>query len=133
MPNKITTTSGGETYGHPFVGPVDHTAAIVVDVSGLGTDEVDSKGYLKPGVPLKKAGVLADATAGEFIYGVVLEATKVADDNVAATLAAADDIEVVVGVIGAINQDMVEDNLGRALNANELAAFVAAGCHIALI
>lgn len=138
MPNRITTTSGGDDYGNPFVGPVNHTAAIVVDVSGLTDDEVDANGYLKPGVPLQKDGTLipedgeTPGTGTEQLYGVVLEATKVADSNVGLDEVTVD-VEVAVALIGAVNQDMIEDNLGRALNADEVRAFDFAGSKIALI
>lgn len=126
----VVESTGSDSQASPFVGPVDHTIGLKVDVSGLTDDEVDDNGYLKPGVPFKFAGgllVLADGTAGEFIYGCVVEATKIADDNAPATLAAAADVEVAVAFLCAVNRDILEDVLGRALTANEIAAFAAAG------
>lgn len=124
MPNRITRTSGGADHGNPFVGPVNHTVAIRVDVSGLTATEVDANGYLKPGVILKRDGTIiaapaAAATAG---FGVVVEAVKVADGNTALA-GVTDDIDVTVAVVGAVNRAILEDNMGRALNANELVAF----------
>lgn len=67
MPVLVTNTAaGGNNYANPFIGPVDHVAQIRLDISSLTTGEVDSDGYLKPGVPLNSAGrrVGADAAAG---------------------------------------------------------------------
>jgi hypothetical protein len=62
MPLKFEKTFTGEAdYGNPFVGPVDHTAPIDVDLSTLSDDEIDAKGYLKPGIPLTSAAALAAA------------------------------------------------------------------------
>lgn len=133
MPIGITTrAAAGQDYGNPFVGPVDHTAAIRVDVSALTNTVVDANGYLKPGTPLQKAGTLLSATTGQSVYGVVVEAVKVAASNAAGDLTAGTDIDVAVATIAEVNQAIIEDNLGRALNANELAGFAAAGCHIVL-
>lgn len=57
MPLEMTAYSGVSLYTSPFIGPVDHTAQIRLDISGLTTNEVDSDGYLKPGVPLTKGGL----------------------------------------------------------------------------
>ena len=131
MPNRITTTSGGATYGNPFIGPVQHPVAIRVDVSDLTNVEVDAKGYLKPGVLLKEDGTIIDGTVGEYAYGAVVEATKVADDNTALA-GVTDDIDVTVAPFALLNRDILEDNLGRALSANELAAIRAAGSRLAI-
>lgn len=133
MPITIKKTTGGEDHANPFVGPVNHPATQRIDVSALTTDEVDQNGYLKPGVPFKSGGVLLDGTVGEFVWGCVIEATKVADSNAAADLAAATDIDVALAVIGVVNRDIVEDNLGRALTANEIAGFGAAGSLLRLL
>lgn len=121
----------GKTYGSAFVGPVDHTVQILIDVSGLTDDEVDQYGYLKPGVPFTKAGVLVAALG--FVYGVTIEAIKVADDNAAPTLAAATDVMVAVGVIGVVNRDAAEEMLGRAYTAAEIAGFDLAGSKLVLL
>lgn len=131
MPPKVTTTAGGDVYESPFVGPVDFVTVVLVDLSTLSTDEVDADGVLKPGVLLKDNGALADATAGEFIYGAVAEATKVADDN--SNLAGETDVEVAVCTIGQVNRAILEDVLGRALTANEVSAIKAAGSGLVLV
>lgn len=126
-----TGLSEGVAYASPFVGPTDFIAPVRVDISGLTTDEVDADGYLKPGTLLKSNGTLADATVGEFIYGAVAEATKVADDN-SSLATETNDIDVALVLIGVLNRDVLEDVLGRALTANELAAIDAAGCGLML-
>lgn len=124
---RITKKAGGTSYGNPFISPVNHPANVLIDVSTLTTDEVDSKGYLKPGVPVNKTGDLV--TAG-FVYGVTIEATRIAEDNT--DLANAPDVFVAVATIAQVNRDIVEDNLGRALTAAEIAGFDAAGSKLSL-
>lgn len=132
MPMKVTpTATAGEIHPTPFVGPTDHPIAIRVDVSALTADVVDTYGYLKAGVPLTRAGILPGA-APAFVFGCVAEAVKVADNNTTA-LATAPDIDVTVFVIGAVNRAILEDSLGRALSADELAAFDRAGSKVALL
>lgn len=219
MPITVETTTGGPVYASPFVGPLNHTAKVDVDLSALTSDEIDAKGYLKPGVPLSaagaliaaltksspaaavadggntgdgtvsapvgaygaptetvtltctqaaanggtfrvegdKSGYLGDAVVGvafdspvisftisdgaaDFIVGdkftiavtggvndkvrgVTIEPEKVAADNAAGTIAALGTVGIVVGLIGALNRDIVEDNLGRVLTADEVAGF----------
>lgn len=132
MPMMVEKTTGGIGYGNPFIGGVNHPAQIAVDVSGLTTDEVDQYGYLKPGVPLTKTGVLVGS--GAFVYGVTIEAQKIVPDNPTdVTLAAvtADPI-ITVNTVGHVNRDVIEDNLGRALTADEVTGFDLAGSKIAL-
>lgn len=132
MPISVTTPSGaGADYGSPFVGPVDHQASIGVDLSNLTDDEIDSKGYVKPGVPLTKAGALLGA--GDFVYGCVIGAVKVAADNDSATIAALGVIQIAVATICQVNQDALEDILGRALTADEIAGFDTAGSKVVLL
>lgn len=219
MPITVEKTTGGPVYASPFVGPLNHTAKIDVDLSALTADEIDAKGYLKPGLPLgvggalvaamtvstpgapaytrvgtsdgtmgsvtgrfgapsetitatciteaanagtfrvegSKSGYLGIATVGvafdspvigftiadgaedwdigdvitvvvtggvnDKVFGVVIEPEKVAADNAGATIAALGTQGIVVGLIGAVNRDIVEDNLGRVLTAAEIAGF----------
>ena len=132
-PLKVETTPAGTTYGNPIRGPADYTRTVTIDPDTLSTDEIDAHGYVKPGTPLKEGGGLADGTASEHIEGVVVEATKVADSNAAADLTAADPVDVAVLTIGQVNRAIIEDNLGRTLTGNEVAAFAAAGCLLKLI
>lgn len=127
MPIEIRKSSGGPVIPNPFVGPVEYRATVRVDVSGLTDKEVNEQGYLKPGVLLKKDGTLIAGDGGDpegpdgRAYGAVVEATKVAESNTAAALAAASDIDVAVCTIGQINQKILEDLLDRALTTFEIA------------
>lgn len=130
-PLSITPTAGGEVHPSPFVGPIDHTTTVILDISTLDTEEVDANGYVKPGVIVQANGDIITGVS-QIAYGAIVEAVKVAADNQAATLAAAQDIPVAVAVGCLINRDIIEDSLGRALSANELAAIDAAGSHVAI-
>lgn len=132
MPMDVrTVAAAGEVHANPFVGPIDHTVAIRVDVSALDANLVDANGYLKPGVPLQRTGIPIGISPA-FVFGCVVEAVKVADNNTTA-LATAADVDVAVAVVGAVNRAILEDNLGRALTADELAGFDRAGSKIALL
>ena len=141
MPITSTVRRAASTgYGSPFVdGPRD-VEQITVDMSTLtyadgSGGEVDADGYIIPGTPLQAAnsaapGALVSST-GQYV-GVVIEAVKVPGlTTVAAdaTVQAATDFQVAVARGGLLNRDMVEDNLGRALSANELAALELSGIH----
>jgi hypothetical protein len=84
-----------------------------------------------PGLPLTKAGALI--TTGVFVFGVTVEAIKVADDNAAATIAALGIQELAVATICQVNRDLAEDNLGRAYTAAEVAGFDLAGSKCVLL
>lgn len=73
MPLEIVSVVGGTNYASPFVGSVDHTVHVKVDISGLTTDEVDADGYLKPGVPLTEEGLRigVQAAAGTAVAAAV--------------------------------------------------------------
>jgi hypothetical protein len=132
MPMDVRQVAvGGEVHPNPFVGPIFHPVAIRVDISALTDDFVDSRGYLKAGVPLTRAGVPAGG-AGTFVHGCVIEAVKVHTDNT--TLAAATkDIDVAIVTICQVNRAILEDSIGRVLSAGELAAFDAAGSRCVLL
>lgn len=139
MPVRMnpSKTGKGSIYGRPFVGPTDHPAQIQVNIAALSVNEVDAQGFLKPGVPFTKAGILPGA-APAFVFGVTPEPIDVlhmywGGPDWATALAAAGTIELVVMTIGEVNRKIIEDNLGRVLTANELAAFTAAGSHIVLL
>ena len=126
------TSSEGKTYGNPFIGPINHVDSVRLDVSGLTTAEVDANGYLKPGVPLLATGLLVTAPA-TIAHGVTIEPIKVAASNSAADIAAGVDIDVGLGQIGLVSRAICEDNLGRVLTANEIAALAIAGSLLKLI
>ena len=132
MPMDVrSTATAGEVHPNPIVGPAHHPVAIRVDVSALPADYVDSRGYLKPGVPLARTGIPV-GVAPAFVHGVVIEAVKVHTDNT--TLAAVvRDIDVTIATICQVNRAILEDSLGRALTADELAGFDRAGSKVVLL
>lgn len=134
MPPKVQRNIVGasQDYGHPMVGPVNHTHQLAVNIAVLTTREVDANGYLKPGVIFDKAGILV-GVAPAYNYGIVIAPVKVAKSNAAADLTAAGIQRVAVARFGLVNGDIVEDNLGAVLTANELAGFERAGTHLALV
>lgn len=131
MPIKIESTAGDSVYASPFVGPVNHTAPLPVNIAALTTAEVDADGYIKPGLPLAADGTTVGAA--ERVYGIVIEPIKVAESNASADLTAAGTVTLTVATMGQVNRDVIESNLGRVLTANELAGFNLGGCHIAII
>lgn len=134
MPATISATTGGDVYHSPMIGPVHHTQQIRLDVSTLTTAEVDSNGYLKPGVVVNSAG--DPVAAGQAVYGVVFEATKLAHATIPPTdvSLAADtaDHDICVATHGVVSRDIAEDNLGRAYTADEIAGFALANSHLRL-
>jgi len=126
---KREVNPGGELAPSPFVGPVDHTEQILLDVSTFDTEEVDADGYIKAGTPVQLTGAVgtgpvkgALVTNADQQAGVVFEGIKIAASNAPAVLAAAPNVEVAVAHMCAINRHRVEDILGRALSAAELSA-----------
>lgn len=134
MPITIeSTASEANTYGKPFVGPgAEYTDVVQLDISGFTLKEIDVYGYLKPGVPLSKAGILVGSSVP--VYGVTLESIKIVSYTVTDALLAADTgtVQVAVGTHGIVNRDIIEDNLGRALTSDEVLGFALAGSHIHL-
>lgn len=135
MRNNITTP--GSIYGRPFVGPTDYPSQIAVNITLLTANEVDSQGYLKPGVPFAANGILVGAAVP--VWGVVPEPLDVLHIapydtlSFAAALAAAGTQQLTVITVGQVNRKIIEDNLGRVLTANEIAGFGLAGCLIKLL
>lgn len=133
MPLSKRTLLTGDTPYHPvFQGRVDHTAQISINVTALTNAEVDTDGYLKPGVPFAADGT--SVGAAEAVFGVVIEPIKVANGNAAGDLSAADaSFQIALGIEGVVNRHLIEANLGRVLTANELAGFALAPCKITLL
>src|SRR5512139_743632 len=132
MPLKVTSVAtAGEVHPNPFVGPIDYTLAILIDISTMTDKEVDAYGYLKPGVPVTASGDLL-STNTEVVYGCTAEAVKVAESNTTTAIAAATDIEIALVLIGVVNRDILEDSLGRALTADEIAGFAVGKSHLIL-
>lgn len=136
MPMHVKKTVGGTTYAPVFIGDILGMQQVVVDVSTLTTAEVDADGGLKPGVAFQKDGTLVSAGSGQFVYAVNPEWQDLRLDTVPPTdgTLAADTktYPLGMGTIGEVNRDVAEDNMGRAYNSNELAAFNAAGSMIHL-
>jgi hypothetical protein len=134
MPMHVKKTAGGTTYGPVFLGDILAMEQVLVDVSELTTDEVDADGWLKPGVPFKQDGTLADGSG--HIYAVNPEPQDLRLATIPPTngTLAADTktYPLGMGTMGTVNRDIIEDNLGRALTANELTAFATAPCKINL-
>lgn len=130
-------SAAGVIYGRPVVGPANHTAQISVDITLLTANEVDSQGFLKPGVPFAANGILVGAAVP--VFGIVPEPLDVLHIppfttlTFAAALAAAGVQQLAVVTIGQVNRKIIEDNLGRVLTANEIAGFGLAGCLIKLL
>lgn len=134
MPIGVTNTTGGLAHAPVFVGKIIATDVVQVDISDLTTNEVDPDGFLKPGVPLSKIGDTIGAATP--VYGVTIEPIKTPHATIPPTNAslAADvgTFPCAIGTIGMVNRDIMEDNLGRALTANEIAGFALADSHVIL-
>jgi len=134
MPMNVKKTAGTTVYAPVFIGEILAMEQVLVDVSELTTDEVDADGWLKPGVPFKQDGTLADGSG--CIYAVNPEPQDLRLATVPPTngTLAADTktYPLGMGTMGTVNRDIIEDNLGRALTGNEITAFAAAPCKINL-
>jgi hypothetical protein len=134
MPIGISRTNTSATvYASPFRGKVDHTGQFKIDASALTSREVDADGVLKPGVTFNVVTGLLPTAAGQKV-GVVYEPIKLGA-NLAAVQAitGADDPQIALGLIGVLNRDIMEDNLGSAVSANEIAALDGAGSRLFLL
>lgn len=132
MPMKVTpiALAAGDTYGTPFVGPINQTAPVQVNIANLTTFEVDALGWLKPGVPLQRSGALVGVSPA-FPFGCTIEPIKLAKTNSVTDRVGT--FTVAVATHGQINRDLLEDILGRVLTADEIAGFDRAGSHLTLI
>jgi hypothetical protein len=134
MPMRVKKTAGDTTYAPVFLGEILAMEQVLIDVSELTTAEVDADGWLKPGVPFKQDGTLADGSG--HIYAVNPEPQDLFLATVPPTdVSLAADTKTFplgMGTMGTVNRDVIEDNLGRALTANELTAFATAPCKINL-
>ena len=134
MPMRVKKTTADSLYNPVFIGEILAMEQVLIDVSELTTDEVDADGWLKPGVPFKQDGTLADGSG--HIHAVNPEPQNLHLATVPPTNAslAADTKTFPLGMatMGTVNRDIIEDNLGRALTANELTAFATSPCMIHL-
>ena len=110
MPISVEKTSAaGTAYTDIRVGEGHAIHQATLDVAAL---TADADGYLPPGQPILESGApLAEgADTAEVAYAVIgPEAVEAGDANHFGN----------VILDGALNQDAIEDNLGRALTANE--------------
>ncbi len=114
-----------------FLGPIDHSISIPVLLTQFTSNEINADGYLRPGIPLTRNGLLVGVSPA-FVFGVTVEHRKVAEDNAAATIAALGTIDVAIELMACVVRDVAEDILDRAYTANEVAGFDRAGskCHL---
>lgn len=143
MPIRVQETAGYNVYASPILGPCDHTFHAKLDVSTLTASgaaaQVDAKGFLVPGAVFKLvAGVAVplDATSGEYVEGVVVEAidlglATIPPTNTSLGLVTTDPF-IALGTLCMVQRDIAEDNLGRAYSAAEVAGFVTAGSKVQL-
>lgn len=111
MPISVTNTAAaGRAYIDIRVGDCQIHQGLI-DVSTLGSND-DVDGYLPPGLPLLVTGAPVSGATDVLIGVVGPEPIK---------LLAADHFGNVI-ISGNLNRDAIEDNLGRALSANELAS-----------
>lgn len=111
MPMHVTNTAAkGTAYADIRAGECQ-VHQVKLDVSTLGGVD-DADGVLPPGLPIKVDGTPVTAGA-QAAYGVIgPEPVKLgADDHFGNIITA-----------GPLNRDMIEDNLGRAVSADELTA-----------
>jgi hypothetical protein len=71
--------------------------------------------------------------ASPAVFGVTIEPLQLAASNSQADLDAAGTPWIAVGTIGQVNKNVMEDNLGAALTAAEVAGFSEAGCLVKLL
>jgi hypothetical protein len=113
----VTVTPGGTGYIEIRLDPNGcETHQAKFDVSELGAAD-DSDGMMPPGLPLQADGSPVDGAAQTAAYVVGPEAVR---------LGSADFFGNVI-LNGILVRDAIEDNLGRVLSANELAALTAGG------
>jgi hypothetical protein len=117
MPINVTSTAGGTGYIEIRLDPKGcETHQAILSVSALGAAD-DANGYLPPGLPLKADGTPVTGSGQTAAYVLGPEAVK---------LGAANHFANVI-LNGFLVRDAIEDNLGRALSADELAALTAGG------
>lgn len=116
MPMSVTNTSApGRAYIDIRVGECQ-VHQVKLDVSGL-TSADDADGYLPPGLPITTAGIPV-AAGTDVIAGLIgPEPVKIGSDDIFGN----------IFLSGTFNRDAIEDNLGRAVSANELAAIALVG------
>lgn len=114
MISRTTTAAGGTAYGDIRVGECQVHQGLL-DATTLAASR-DANGSLPVGLPVKADGTPITGV-GQATFGLVgPEAVKLGDVDVFGN----------VIISGNVNRDMIEDNLGRALTADEVASLPAA-------
>lgn len=106
-PISVTSTAGGVSYGDIRIGEGHAIHQVLLNAAGLAASR-DADGYLPPGLPVLATGL--PVTAGTGVGYIGPEAVKLGSVNIFGN----------VIMSGALNRDMIEDNLGRVLAAAEL-------------
>lgn len=115
MPISVDRTAGDTGFVDIRVGDGHGIHQQIIDVATQTATDVN--GYLPPGVPLQASGVPVTNTA---TVGTQVVAGVVGPESV--KLGAANHFGNAI-LTGVLNRDAIEDNLGRVLSANEIAAF----------
>lgn len=115
MPISVTTTAApGTAYGDIRVGECQVHQSLLAAASLAASR--DANGSLPVGLPVKVDGTPISAP-GQTTFGLVgPESVKLGSVNIFGN----------VILSGNVNRDMIEDNLGRALTADEIASLPAA-------
>lgn len=114
MPISVTSTAGGVAYGDIRVGECQVHQGLLAAASLAASR--DALGSLPVGLPVRVDGTPVSGAA-QVVFGLVgPEPVKLGSVNVFGN----------VILSGNVNRDMIEDNLGRALSADEIAAIPAA-------
>lgn len=117
MPISVETTAGGTGYVDIRVGEGHGIHQALLDVAALAAD---ADGYYPPGQPILASGapVTQGVDTAEVAHAVIgPEPVKEGAANHFGN----------VILDGTLNRDAIEDNLGRALTANELSALADGG------
>ncbi len=121
----VTSKPGGSFYRSIWYGAVPVPLPLRIDPSNFkGSSFVDADGYLKAGTPLQ-ANLQPIFDAGQTVKYLVPNVTKIAEGNTDAQLDASPNQDVGLVTEGTVIQSNIEWNVGRVLNANELAAIAA--------
>ncbi len=116
MPLSFTAATGGTAYADIRVGDSHNVHQVLLDVAALAALD-DADGFLPPGLPVLAAGGPVTGAA-QTVFGVIgPEPVKMGAANHYGN----------VFLDGALNRDMIEDNLGAGLSANQVSALAEGG------
>ena len=122
-----TQKTTGQFYQPAFHGQPPKNVSVTIDPSVFDTlDYIDANGYLIPGTPLQADLTAADGPGDTAKY-IIPYATKIAMSNSTTDLTAATNNTIAGATGGDVDRKAVENNLGRVLTADEVAAIEATG------